>query len=760
MPTLKVGATLAAAATLAVLWTCSEPVGPRDRGATPDVAGTAASTYVMLAAGDIADCGQFGDDSTAALVERLLAANPGAMVQTLGDNAYEDATAQDYANCYDPTWGRFKSITRPQIGNHEYNVSVIPTFEYFGDSVFNDNVPGGYYSYDLGDWHVIVLNDNNTNVKIQEGSPQIGWLRDDLAHNTKQCTMAIWHSPRFWSTNTTAVGIRSTVYTAWQVLYEARVDLVLNGHQHMYERMAPQDPDGNPTPDGIRQIIAGTGGAKTQGTPNGVVSPNSEARWGGVNQYGVLKMTLSPGGYSWEFVPIPGVTFTDSGSGTCHGQATNAAPTAQPGGPYTGMEGVPLTLDGSGSSDPEGQPLAYAWDFGDGATGTGVAPSHAYGTDGTYTVQLVVTDSKGLASAPKTATVTVPETSPSVEAGDDDAIAAGGQFSLSAVVGDGTGDGPWSYTIDWGDQSSSSGSRSSLSTPITASHTYGTSRLNLVRVTVTAANGRSGSDSAFVTVGGTTFTGAGTISRCDKTFDEATAETLDGIPGTVFTLGDHVLTGTDSDFTSCYGPTWGRHRSRTRPVPGDKEYLVSGAAPYYAYFGSAAGDPAKGYYSFDLGGWHVIVLNSSISTSASSAQVSWLKADLQANAKPCTMALWHYPLFSSGASGPRTSMQPLWDALYQYGADLVLNGHYAIYERFAPQTPTGAADPARGIREFTVGTGGQNSNSLVSTAANSEVRAKGVYGVLKLTLLPNGYTWAYVQSAGASLSDAGSTACH
>ena len=759
--TSSVAVTLGAAVVLLGLWTCTEPLGPRDQNRAPSFASSAGETHVMLAAGDIADCTQFGDDSTANLIERLVAANPGAMVQTLGDNAYENGTAQEYANCYEPTWGRFKNITRPQIGNHEYNVSVAPTFEYFGDSVFNYNVPGGYYSYDLGDWHIIVLNDNNSNVSIKAGKPQMAWLQQDLAHNTKQCTMAVWHSPRFWSTNTTAVGLRSTVYDAWVALYAAHVDVILNGHQHMYERMAPQDPDGNATPDGIRQFIAGAGGAKTQGDPQGVISPNSEARYGGKDKYGVLKMTLSPGGYAWEFVPIPGVNFTDSGTGSCHGQEANAAPTAAPGGPYTGIEGIPTAFDGSGSSDPDNQPLTYAWDFGDGTSGTGVTPSHLYANNGNYTVRLVVTDSKGLASAPQTTTASIPDGAPTVEAGADGAVAAGGQYQLSASFGDGTADGPWTYTINWGDQTTTSGSRSTLGAPITASHNYGSARLNVVRVTVNAAGGASGTDSAFVTVGGTTMVGAGTIARCDKTFDEATATLLDGIPGTVFTLGDNVLNGTASDFTDCYAPSWGRHLSRTKPVPGDKEYLISGAAPYYSYFGTAAGDPAKGYYSYDLGGWHVIVLNSSISTTATSAQVTWLKSDLQANAsKTCTMALWHYPLFSSGATGPRASMRPLWDALYQYGADLVLNGHYAIYERFAPQTPDGAADPARGIREITVATGGQNSNSLVTTAENSEVRAKGTYGVLKLSLLPNGYTWSYVQAAGVSLTDDGSTVCH
>lgn len=759
--TSAVTGTLTAAAVLLGLWTCIDPTEPRGRtpGQMRPSLSAAMSSTVMLLAGDIADCTRTGDEKTATLVQGILAQDATASVQTLGDNAYEHATAEEYANCYAPTWGQFKARTRPQIGNHEYAVSVTATFDYFGDSVFNNNRPGGYYSYDVGDWHVIVLNDNNTNVNIQTGSAQEVWLRNDLASNTKNCTMAVWHGPRFYSTNATAPAVRTTVRTAWVDLYEAHADLIVNGHEHYYERHAPQDPDGNATPDGIRQIIIGTGGAATQPTPTVGISPNSEVRHGGVDQYGVMKLTLTSGGYSWQFLPIPGVNFTDSGSGTCHGQAANAAPTAAPGGPYTGAEGVPTAFNGSGSSDPDNQPITYAWDFGDGTSGTGVKPSHLYADNGSYTVTLVVTDSKGLPSTPQTTTVSIAETPTAVSAGPGAALSAGGEFTLAASFGDGTADGPWRYTVDWGDQTSFSDTASAPGN-ITGTHTYSTTQLYVARVTVTAAQGNPITDSAFVTVGGATLVGAGTIARCEQKYDEATGSVVNGIPGTVFTLGDNVLTGADSDFVNCYNPSWGQLLARTRPVAGDKEYLVSGAGPYFTYFGAAAGDRAKGYYSYDLGGWHVIVLNTSLSTSATSPQVLWLKSDLQAHPQACTMALFHYPLFSSGASAPRTAVKPLWDALYQYGADLVLNGHYAIYERFAPQTPAGAADPTRGITEFTVGTGGQNSNSIVTVADNSQIRANGTYGVLKLTLPPNGFTWAYVNAAGKSVTDAGSTVCH
>lgn len=187
--------------------------------------------------------------------------------------------------------------------------------------------------------------------------------------------------------------------------------------------------------------------------------------------------------------------------------------------------------------------------------------------------------------------------------------------------------------------------------------------------------------------------GAGDIADCSGSGDEATAKLLDGIPGTVFTTGDNAYeSGTPSEFANCYDPTWGRYKARTRPSPGNHDYLTSGASGYFDYFGAAAGDPSKGYYSYNLGDWHIISLNSMCENvggcGASSPMVSWLKQDLAANPKTCTLAYFHHPLFSSGKSGNKTRMKPTWEVLYTKGADVVLNGHDHDYERFAPKTRT------------------------------------------------------------------------
>ena len=261
--------------------------------------------------------------------------------------------------------------------------------------------------------------------------------------------------------------------------------------------------------------------------------------------------------------------------------------------------------------------------------------------------------------------------------------------------------------------------------------------------------------------------GAGDIASCSSTGDEATANLLDNIAGTVITLGDNAYSsGTATEYTNCYGPSWGRHLARTKPSPGNHEYNTLDATGYYGYFGSAAGDPAKGYYSYDVGAWHVIVLNSNsscttISCAAGSAQDTWLRADLAAHSNVCTLAYWHHPRFNSGAShGNNTAVANFWDALYLYGADVILNGHEHVYERFAPQTPSAVADPTTGIRQFTVGTGGVSHYTFGTIQPNSEVRNATAYGVLKLTLHATSYDWQFVPVAGATFTDSGTGSCH
>ena len=267
-------------------------------------------------------------------------------------------------------------------------------------------------------------------------------------------------------------------------------------------------------------------------------------------------------------------------------------------------------------------------------------------------------------------------------------------------------------------------------------------------------------ETALAQTGDPVFVGAGDIANCSHNNDEATAKLLDNITGTVFTLGDNAYPdGTLAQFNDCYGPTWGRHKSRTKPVPGNHDYHTAGAAGYFDYFGAAAGGRSKGYYSYNLGAWHIIALNSEITQSAGSAQEQWLRADLAANPKTCTLAYWHKPRFSSGKHGNIPASQPLWQALYDYGADVVLNGHDHLYERFAPQNPSGQADATRGIREFVVGTGGAGLYTFPTIQPNSQVRNNTTHGVLKLTLHSTSYDWQFIPIAGKNFTDSGSANC-
>jgi Calcineurin-like phosphoesterase len=259
---------------------------------------------------------------------------------------------------------------------------------------------------------------------------------------------------------------------------------------------------------------------------------------------------------------------------------------------------------------------------------------------------------------------------------------------------------------------------------------------------------------------------AGDITGCATTGDEETAKLLDAQSGTIATLGDNAYdSGTASEFANCYDPTWGRHKARTKPAVGNHEYLTAGASGYFGYFGAAAGDPTKGYYSYDLGAWHIVVINGNCGKvggcGVGSAQEKWLRADLAAHPAACTLAYWHQPLFSSGAEhGNDPEMAPIWQALYDNGAEVVLSGHDHNYERFAPQTANATLDTAQGIREFIVGTGGKNHYTWGTIRANSEVRNNTTFGILKLTLHANGYDWQFIPIAGSTFTDSGSGTCH
>lgn len=235
---------------------------------------------------------------------------------------------------------------------------------------------------------------------------------------------------------------------------------------------------------------------------------------------------------------------------------------------------------------------------------------------------------------------------------------------------------------------------------------------------------------------------------------------LDGIPGTVFTTGDNAyMDGSLKNFAECYEPNWGRHKNRTYPSPGNHEYHTSGAAGYFQYYGSRAGPPGLGYYSFNLGNWHIVSLNSNVARAAGSAQLTWLRTDLENNRRLCTLAYWHHPLFSSGPNGPDGSMRDTWRLLHEFNVDVVMNGHEHLYERFAPQDPDGQPDAARGIRQFTVGTGGAVLYGLAVRRPNSEALISA-YGVLKLTLRASDYQWQFIPTSGSgSAGDAGTDRC-
>ena len=265
--------------------------------------------------------------------------------------------------------------------------------------------------------------------------------------------------------------------------------------------------------------------------------------------------------------------------------------------------------------------------------------------------------------------------------------------------------------------------------------------------------------------------GAGDIAGCKELAGaQATANLLEKIPGTVFAAGDLAYEdGSTADFKSCYDATWGKFKDRTKPALGNHEYHEPTASAYFQYWGAQAGPAGKGYYSFDLGAWHVVALNTNCDAkglggcAAGSPQEAWLKEDLAAHPEACIIAFGHHALFSSGffkKHAIHPELKQLWQDLYAAHADLILAGHEHSYERFAPQDPDGHADTAHGIREIVVGTGGRSHDPLGFAIANSEVRNASTYGVLKLTLTPSNYTWEFMPEAGKDFRDSGSGACH
>jgi hypothetical protein len=260
-------------------------------------------------------------------------------------------------------------------------------------------------------------------------------------------------------------------------------------------------------------------------------------------------------------------------------------------------------------------------------------------------------------------------------------------------------------------------------------------------------------------------TGASDIADCTSNTHSMTGALLTSVPGLVFTLGDNAYqTGSASEYGNCYQTGWGAEKGRTRPAPGDRDYLTTAATGYFNYFGALAGDPEKGYYSYNFGHWHVVVLNSMCERvggcTPNSPMITWLKADLAANPAKCTLAYFHHPLFTSGLNGPNSKMRPAWNALYAAKADVIINGHDNDYERFARQMPDGTLNETRGIRQFVVGTGGARLSGFGAIMPNSEIRDASTFGVLKLKLHPSSYDWQFLPAAGGGFTDSGSTNCY
>jgi hypothetical protein len=403
---------------------------------------------VLVGAGDIApNCNAGGSLAAPHATATLLDAIPGT-VFTLGDNAYQDGTAAEFANCYDPTWGRHKARTRPVTGNHDYNTpNATPYYDYF-NGAGNPNGPagdrsGGYYSYNLGNWHVVVLNGECTTLwdpnGCAAGSAQEQWLRNDLANSPTNNIIAMWHRPLYSSSS--AASAHAYVQPLWQALYDYGVDIWLGGHWHNYERLAPMNAAGVADPAfGIRSFVVGTGGINLSAF--GTTYPTSEVRNSAT--HGVIKFTLHDNSYDWQFIPIAGQTFTDAGSGVVHGPPSgNIAPTIEAGPDQTSLTGS-ASLDGTVTDDGLVSPLTTTWSKVSGpgnitfGNADAASTSAAFSAPGVYVVQLSADDGQFVRS--DTLTVTVASASgnlpPTVDVGADQTITLPSLASLSATVND------------------------------------------------------------------------------------------------------------------------------------------------------------------------------------------------------------------------------------------------------------------------------------------------------------------------------------
>jgi hypothetical protein len=290
------------------------PVPPSESPSDPPTA-SAGPDPVLLAAGDIARCSADGDEKTAA----ILAQHPEAMVQTLGDNAYDKGSARQFG-CFNDSWGVALDRMHPALGGHDYMTEgAAGYFDYFKEALApyapTGNDPAqGWYAYDLGQWRIIVLNSICQHIGGCEAtSPQVTWLNAEIQAHPARCSLAVIHHPRFSSGRK---GNEPEVQALWEALQWGGVEMVLSGDNHAYERLAPMTPTGEKSATGIRQFIVGTGGARNYLFSEGEIHPNTEV--GNDQTWGLLKLTLHGDAYSWEFLPEAGKTFSDTGTEACH----------------------------------------------------------------------------------------------------------------------------------------------------------------------------------------------------------------------------------------------------------------------------------------------------------------------------------------------------------------------------------------------------------------------------------------------------------
>jgi hypothetical protein len=408
------------------------------------------------------------------------------------------------------------------------------------------------------------------------------------------------------------------------------------------------------------------------------------------------------------------------------------------------------TLDSAGAVLPD-RPIA--WGSSDPAVAVvdrdGLAMALAPGST------WITATSEGVTDSASVTVLAVPVVNV-VVAPADTLIEVGQAAQLSAEARDAAGEPLTGRTFVW----------SSLDPSVATVSVDGTvDAVGLGVVSIQAeAEGVIGTSVLTVVHAAATLVGAGDIADCSTPWDEATADLLEGTPGIVFTAGDNVYEkGTAEEYANCYGPSWGRHKDRTYPAIGNHEYHTPEAAPHFDYFGAAAGDPDKGYYSYEAGAWKVIVLNSNagrVPVDEASQQEQWLRDELEASDSACTLAYWHHPRFSSGVYGDDDRFDAFWQALYEYGTELVVVGHEHHYERFAPLNPAGEIDPAAGIRQIIAGTGGRYLRPTGVPRTGSEVRNSETFGVLKLTLRHDSYDWEFIPVAGQTFTDSGSGVCH